>query len=64
MMPRKDGLWLAGQIYERQLPMATIIASGYDNFQYAKQAMRYRRRDFVLDRTPAAQLRWAPIIGE
>lgn len=23
-----------------------------------------RRRDYVLDRTPAAQLRWAPIIGE
>jgi choline-sulfatase len=36
-----------------------------DDPRYAEAAAWCRRRrDFVLDRTPAAQLRWAPIIGE
>ncbi|RTE07159.1 helix-turn-helix domain-containing protein [Paenibacillus whitsoniae] len=48
MMPRKNGLWLAEQIATQELPIISIIVSGYDNFQYAKQAMRFGISEYVL----------------
>jgi two-component system response regulator YesN len=48
MMPHKNGLWLSEQIYEAHLPLVTIIVSGYDNFQYAKQVMRFGITEYLL----------------
>lgn len=48
MMPRNNGLWLSEKIYEMNLPIEVIIASGYDNFQYAKQAMRFGIHEYLL----------------
>ncbi|MFH5183652.1 response regulator [Paenibacillus sp. TAB 01] len=56
MMPRKDGLWLAEQISVHELPMVTIIVSGYDNFQYAKQAMRHGISEYLLKPVNEAEL--------
>ncbi|TDF93261.1 response regulator transcription factor [Paenibacillus piri] len=48
MMPHRDGLWLSEQIHTLNLPIVTIIVSGYDNFHYAKQAMRYGITEYLL----------------
>lgn len=48
MMPKKTGLWLIEQIHELNLPVVVIVVSGYDNFQYAKQAMRFGINEYLL----------------
>jgi two-component system, response regulator YesN len=47
-MPKRDGLWLVREIKERNLPIASIIITGYDQFDYAQQAIRYGVTDFLL----------------
>ena len=41
-MPYVDGIELAKYIYENCPDTRTIIISGYDEFEYAKQAVRYQ----------------------
>ncbi|TDF98724.1 response regulator transcription factor [Paenibacillus piri] len=48
MMPHKNGIWLSEQIYQANLPLVTIIVSGYDNFQYARQLMRFGISEYLL----------------
>jgi two-component system response regulator YesN len=48
MMPQKDGLWLIEQISEHKLPIVCIVVSGYDNFQYAQQAIRFGISEYLL----------------
>ncbi|MDR6550861.1 response regulator [Paenibacillus qinlingensis] len=48
MMPKKDGLWLIQQISQYNIPIVPIIVSGYDNFTYAKQAMRSGVSEYLL----------------
>ncbi|WNR45679.1 response regulator transcription factor [Paenibacillus roseipurpureus] len=48
MMPKRDGLWLVTQIGTQRLPIQTIIVSGYDNFNYARTAMRYGVKEYLL----------------
>lgn len=39
MMPDTDGIWLIQQIEEQMLPIVTIVVSGHDDFEYARQAI-------------------------
>ncbi|NQX60496.1 helix-turn-helix domain-containing protein [Paenibacillus qinlingensis] len=48
MMPIQDGLWLVREIHERRLPIITVIVTGYSEFEYARQALRYNVSDFLL----------------
>ena len=48
MMPKRDGLELLDQIHELKVPLSTVIISGYDNFQYAQQCIRYGVTDYLL----------------
>lgn len=47
-MPYVDGIELAKYIYENCPDTRTIIISGYDEFEYAKQAVRYQVMEYIL----------------
>lgn len=47
-MPFMDGIELAKNIYERYPHIKVIIISGYGDFNYAKEAMRYRVSEYIL----------------
>ncbi|OMF94771.1 response regulator [Paenibacillus sp. FSL R7-0337] len=48
-MPTLDGLDLIRSVYTQAgLPMIFIIISGFNDFNYAQQAMRYGVRDYIL----------------
>ena len=47
-MPEMDGIELMKRLRERPDRPATIIISGYDEFDYAKQALSYGAVDYVL----------------
>ncbi|WP_248926059.1 response regulator [Paenibacillus hamazuiensis] len=59
MMPVQDGLWLVREIYERKLPVITVILTGYNEFEYARQALRYHVSDFLLKPVMEEELRKA-----
>lgn len=48
MMPVMDGLELVRNISENKIPMAVIIISGYENFQYAQKAISYGVNKYLL----------------
>ncbi len=54
-MPFMDGLELAKYIYENHPQVMVIIISGYDDFDYAKQAVRYKVQDYLLKPITAAE---------
>ncbi|MBD9157626.1 MAG: response regulator, partial [Lachnospiraceae bacterium] len=47
-MPYVDGIELAKYIFENCPDTKTIIISGYDEFEYAKQAVRYQVMEYIL----------------
>lgn len=47
-MPEMDGIELMRKLGEHPYRPATIIISGYDEFDYAKQALSYGAVDYVL----------------
>lgn len=47
-MPETDGLELAEFIYDHYPYIKCIIVSGYDDFEYAKSAMHYNVKNYLL----------------
>lgn len=47
-MPKMDGLTMIKELYERKIPIHTVILSGYSEFDYAKKAIRYGVDDYLL----------------
>ncbi len=47
-MPYVDGLELARYAHENYPDTRTVIISGYDEFEYAKQAVRYQVMEYIL----------------
>lgn len=57
MMPEMDGLELVRNISENKIPMAVIIISGYENFQYAQKAISYGVNKYLLKPVNRDELR-------
>lgn len=47
-MPKKDGLQLLGEVSVLYPEIRSIILSGYDDFEYAKKAMKLNCQDYLL----------------
>lgn len=47
-MPVMDGLGLSAYVHENHPEMKVIIISGYDDFEYAKRALKYEVADYIL----------------
>lgn len=47
-MPELDGLEVIGKLREENIHSQVIIISGYDDFTYAQQAIRYGVCDYIL----------------
>ena len=47
-MPYMDGLTLVAKIREKYPFMKILIFSGYDDFEYAKQAIKFRVTEYIL----------------
>ena len=47
-MPVMDGLALTAYLYEKYPEIKVIIISGYDDFDYARQAIKYQVSNYIL----------------
>ncbi|WP_066191524.1 MULTISPECIES: response regulator transcription factor [Gracilibacillus] len=47
-MPVMDGLELAQQLHNKHTRIHTIILSGYKDFEYAKEAIRFGVKDYII----------------
>ncbi len=56
-MPFVDGLELAGAIAEEHPQTRTILLTGYDEFEYAQEAVKLKVRDFLLKPITPRELR-------
>ena len=55
-MPFMDGLELTRYVYENYPEIKTIIISGYDDFKYAKEAVKYKVEDYILKPVTSKEL--------
>ena len=56
-MPFADGLEVSRYVYEHCPRCKVVIISGYDNFDYAQQAIRYQVMKYVLKPVTAQELK-------
>ncbi|OCT11102.1 hypothetical protein A8709_05265 [Paenibacillus pectinilyticus] len=47
-MPKLDGLSLIKRLHDAYVPIVPIVVSGYDEFAYAQQAIRYQVSEYLL----------------
>ena len=55
-MPIMDGLELAKELYSRRSKIKIVFLTGYKDFEYIQQALRYRAFDYVLKPTRFEQI--------
>lgn len=55
-MPHMDGMELSELIYEQYPEVNVIIFSGFDDFEYAKKAIRYNVKEYLLKPVTAFEL--------
>jgi two-component system response regulator YesN len=55
-MPELDGLQLAREAYYNHPEMMVVIVSGYDDFAYAKSALQFGVKDYLLKPVNAEEL--------
>ena len=55
-MPVMDGLELLKIIYSRDPNIKKVVVSGYDDFKYAQQALKYEATDYLLKPLKSEQL--------
>ncbi|CQR51525.1 response regulator [Paenibacillus riograndensis] len=56
-MPVMDGITLIGRVQQLEHRPVVVIISGYDDFEYAKQAIRFGVRDYLLKPIVRSELR-------
>lgn len=56
-MPEMDGLELIRRLTEERIPMIHVVISGYDNFEYARQAIRCGVTEYLLKPVEFGDLR-------
>lgn len=59
VMPELDGLSLLGKCDAYKLGIVPIVISGYENFSYARQAIRYGASEYLLKPVVAEDLKQA-----
>ncbi|MBZ4667539.1 MAG: two-component system, response regulator YesN [Epulopiscium sp.] len=47
-MPKKDGLWLTRKIKETNKDTQVIVLTCYDEFDYAREALKFQASDYIL----------------
>lgn len=55
-MPHMDGIELTKYVYQNYPGIKVVIISGYDEFEYAKQAIRYKVIEYILKPISAYEL--------
>lgn len=56
-MPRASGLDIAKYVAEQHLPVQIVLLSGYEEFEYAKQALAYHVADYLTKPLALAKLK-------
>lgn len=56
-MPYMDGLELSNYIYKNYPDTKVVILSGYDEFEYARQAVEYRVKEYILKPVTSLELK-------